>query len=834
MLNMKKFYFAFCCVLFSLSIPNLLYAQSNISFGSQINYTQLVNDIWGYTDAAGKEYALVGTQTGLAIVDVSDPAAATELHFIEGPNNTWRDVHTWSHYAYMITESASSGGLLIIDLAGLPSTITTYYTAMDFGYYSAHAMYIDDATGVAYLYGGKSTLQGNATFFIDLATNPISPTYLGKYTTYVHDGYVRNDTMWTCEIYNGRFSVVDVSNKANPIVLASQATPYSFTHAAWLSDNSQYLFITDEKNAAPIVAYDVSDIYDIKEIDRYRTKPISDSMTVAHNVYVKGNFLVSSYYTSGITIADITYPYNIIEVGNYDTSPLTGGGYNGCWGVFPYFASETILATDRQEGLFALSPTYINACWLEGTVSNILTSNPIANAQVQIIGVEAGFDHSKFSGFYATGTGIAGTYQVVASANGYYSDTISITLNNGVLSTQNFELLPLTYCSETPTGLILKGHSDTSAVFEWDIMPNAQQYLMQYRSISDTIWQTQYSNDTTTTLMSLVPCTEYVYRLQSICNYGINSPYSAIDTFTTNNPSAKWEAINTFECLGDVDLNQQVIGWQGGTWSGGSYISSNGIFSPANLATDAYIVTYTVEVGNCSISQTNNIGVAPCAIPAHIKVILGGAYNPTTDMMGNNLASYNLLPHTQPYNTAPWHYNGNETFATLPANAVDWVLVELRPIDDITVVNYQAAAILLQNGTLLSSDGTSGVQFVNADTAEYYITVRHRNHLAIISNTAVSLPNTSTEPYDFTAINAAMGPSQTYFVDNGGVYAMRPGDMNGNGVITVNDFNVYLPQTSQINIYNVADLNLDRTVTTTDFNQYLPQSSFIGISLIRY
>lgn len=833
---MKKIFLFWAGLLISLCISSNLYAQLNIAFGSQINYTQAVSDIWGYTDPAGNEYALVCTQTGLAIANVTNPALATELHFIAGSNNTWRDVHTWSHYAYMVTESSSSGGLLIIDLAGLPSTITTYYTDLGIGYYAAHTLYVDDATGTGYLFGAKSTIQGNATFFINIAANPTNPTYLGKYTTaYVHDGYVRNDTMWSCEIYAGRFAVVDVSDKTAPVVLATQTTPYAFTHAAWLSDNSHYLFTTDEKNGAPITVYDVSDIYDIKEIARYRTKPLSDSLTIAHNDYVRGDFLVSSYYTAGITIADITYPYNIVEVGNYDTSFFTGAGFNGCWGVYPYFASGTILATDRQEGLFVLTPTYTHACWLEGVVHNILNNAPLPNAEVHIIGIEAGFDRSDFYGFYATGTAIANTYQVVASATGFYNDTLSVALNNGVLSNLDFSLIPNTYCSTMPSGLIDVAYTDSSAIIAWQPSADAQQYVLQYRAIDSDTWQSSgMVSDTSFAIGGLIPCTAYQFRLQSRCNYNLSSPFTPIETFVTTAPNPEWLATSTLSCGSSLDLNTRVIGYAGGTWSGGDYINSNGLFDPSNLAAGDYAVTYTVEAGNCTVSETHDITVVPCFLTAHLHVILGGAYQVAAGNMRNNLSSGGLIPLSQPYNTTPWYYNGTETLAAMPADAVDWVLIELRSATDIGHIETRAAAILLQDGRLLNTNGTSGVQFLTTDTAAYYLVVRHRNHLAVVSQTAVPLPNTAETAYDFATIGAAMGGNQTYFVANGGVYALRPGDMNGNGVITVDDFNSYLSQISQINVYQSSDITLDASVTVADFNQYLPQSSFIGLSVVRY
>ena len=36
-------------------------------------YSQSLSDVWGYVDEAGNEYALVGTFSGLSVVDVTDP-----------------------------------------------------------------------------------------------------------------------------------------------------------------------------------------------------------------------------------------------------------------------------------------------------------------------------------------------------------------------------------------------------------------------------------------------------------------------------------------------------------------------------------------------------------------------------------------------------------------------------------------------------------------------------------------------------------------------------------------------------------------------------------------
>ena len=62
--------------------------------------------------------------------------------------------------------------------------------------------------------------------------------------------------------------IIDVSNKSNPITIGTHPTPNAFTHNAWVSDDGDYVFTTDEQSGAYLTAYDVSDLNNIQEVDR--------------------------------------------------------------------------------------------------------------------------------------------------------------------------------------------------------------------------------------------------------------------------------------------------------------------------------------------------------------------------------------------------------------------------------------------------------------------------------------------------------------------------------------------------------------------------------------
>lgn len=205
-------------------------------------------------------------------------------------------------------------------------------------------------------------------------------------------------------------------------------------------------------------------------------------------------------------------------------------------------------------------------------------------------------------------------------------------------------------------------------------------------------------------------------------------------------------------------------------------------------------------------------------------MFLEGPYN-GAGQMNTNLVS--AMPKSQPFNTTPWNYAGNETTTTIPANIVDWVLVEIR--NDATIVERRAAW-LRKDGIVVELDQSEGVKLA-LTAANYSIIVRSRNHLAVMSKNQVSLPNNT--PFDFTWALNVKGTAQVKAV-SGGYYALHAGDINADGVITVADFNLYSTETSKINVYSPADLDMNKNVTVADFNLYKANSSKIGIPEIKY
>lgn len=421
-----------------------LTAQVHLDSISHLNYVDLhdtyLNDVWGYTDETGKEYALVGARKGTSIVDVSNPANPQEIFWEPGMESVWRDLKTFGDYAYITTEAEN--GLLILDLTSLPdaSGITAhFYTGpIDDEWQSAHNIYIDE-NGYAYIFGAN---RGNGgVIILDIHTNPIAPIEVGSFDTwYCHDGFVRGDTMYLAHINDGIFSIVDISNKANPILLGSHATPSNFAHNIWPNDQGTLVFTTDEVSGAYLTTYDISDLQNIHETDRIQSSP--GTGVVPHNVHFKNNYIITSYYADGVTIHDVTRPNNTVEVGSYDTYPGSATNTIGCWGVYPFFASGIIVATDITQGFFVLNPTYQRASYLEGTVTDFSTGNPISGVSVQIQG-DNQTEITKSNGTYANGRVDSGTIQVTYSKVAYFPQTVSTSVTTGNVTQLDIQLVPI-------------------------------------------------------------------------------------------------------------------------------------------------------------------------------------------------------------------------------------------------------------------------------------------------------------------------------------------------------------------------------------------------------
>jgi choice-of-anchor B domain-containing protein len=465
-LTKSLFAFSFLFFMHHISAQNLS-PTVNMTFRSKLGFGMSCANICGFSGNSGsitKEFALVGNYQGMAIVDVTNPNTPINLQQMIAKSSSWREIKVYRNYAYITTE-ADSSGLQIVDLAPLllpspkPAVLVNTYRGGDSALYYVrriHALHIDTAKGFAYLYGGVSylgpnnTIPTNGAIVLDIKTDPINPRFVGKTaevasnSVYIHDGYVRNDTLFSGNILAGLFSVIDFRDKKNPIVLNTQTTPTNFNHNSWLTDDSKTLLTTDENQGSYLAAYDVSNPYNIRYLDKIRT--VAENNAIVHNTHIINDFAVTSWYSEGVTVVDVHRPQNLVQVGQFDTYGGTGTAFVGCWGVYPNLPSGNLICSNYTDTLFVLTPQYVRACYLEGTTTDASTGLILGGVLIKINSTDMDKKASStLQGIYRTGQANAGTVSVTYSRAGYVTQTVTgIVLANGVVTLKNVALVPIT------------------------------------------------------------------------------------------------------------------------------------------------------------------------------------------------------------------------------------------------------------------------------------------------------------------------------------------------------------------------------------------------------
>ena len=208
---------------------------------------------------------------------------------------------------------------------------------------------------------------------------------------------------------------------------------------------------------------------------------------------------------------------------------------------------------------------------------------------------------------------------------------------------------------------------------------------------------------------------------------------------------------------------------------------------------------------------------SPFAVPKptlSLKAFLQGPFNTGTGEMTKSLNTAGVLAT---------HFGVGK----FPANAVDSIKVEVR--DSLTSGKstriYSVPAWLLTDGTIRSFIETekSYLELPDSVSGNYYVVMRHRNHLAIMSSGLDSCEgSTAPIPYDFTmSQSSAYGGGSDALKAVGTKFAMFAGNGNGDGSINATDLNaVWRVQNGSINGYYNGDFNLDTYVNATDLNGF--------------
>ena len=426
------------------------FGQLNATLRSNLDYPVAVNDVWGYVAPDGTEYAIVGLDDGVSVVSLADPDNPVEVGRTAGANSPWRDMKTYGDFAY-VTADRGADGLTVIDLRELPEKISYTNNLYDVPGFSkqflrAHNIYIDTSSGLAFTAGGDFDVNDGGMLIFDLKANPERPPLVAVGPeVYSHDVYVRDSIMYASEIYRGELAIYDIHRLDSIVEVGRTRTPFAFTHNAWTTDDATTIFTTDERENASVTAFAIGDRGNIRLLDEYRPLTSENTGTIPHNVHVIDDYLSISYYTDGLRVVDASDPSNLIEIANYDTWAGPDGGFNGNWGAYPFLPSGLTLVSDRSTGLYVVDVDYKRAARLSGQVTDLADGRGVNNAMVRLLSEQLARDLTDATGTYQTGLAEAGTYQVVVSADGYHTDTLTVALSNGVEVTLDVSLEALKF-----------------------------------------------------------------------------------------------------------------------------------------------------------------------------------------------------------------------------------------------------------------------------------------------------------------------------------------------------------------------------------------------------
>ena len=329
----------------ALSVVPAFAAHGDITLVGQIkpfssnNFTQ----IWGF-QRDGHNYAVIGDwDSGPIIVDVTDPTTPFVRKIITGSGVFGFDVKVWGNYIYTCEGRfgmplASSRA---IDITNMDSPVISP------AFINVHAFAVHPG---GYLF---AEIPGLRIFDLNADPTPSAYMWYDGDLTHGHDSTVdiEYNRLYDFHGYAGT-KVWDISNITAPALLKTITDPtITYHHSGDATEDGRYLFLNDELA--------VGGTKDCTVWDLAPTPPqkvgigLHDPTATIHNLYIIGNFAFVSHYTAGFRVYDVSNPMNPVLLDTYDTAPgLTGDGYDGCYGVYPWGPGGIVYVSDSVNGLY--------------------------------------------------------------------------------------------------------------------------------------------------------------------------------------------------------------------------------------------------------------------------------------------------------------------------------------------------------------------------------------------------------------------------------------------------------------------------------------------------
>jgi hypothetical protein len=368
--------------------------------------------------------------------------------------------------------------------------------------------------------------------------------------------------------------------------------------------------------------------------------------------------------------------------------------------------------------------------------------------QWKINGVNVGTNSPQYSSStLSTGDSITCLLTSTASC----VSAASVTSNSVVITINPLPIVTIgnvSGCSGIPLTLIGNPSGGTFSVAN-PYLGTSTTYSYSYTNTNGCTAATSAANITihttsTNQVQSATACNTYTWPIN-------NQTYTS-----SGNKIASF--INVWGCDSSYTLNLTMLSSSSST----NAISANNNYTWAlngNTYTSSGVYTASaINYQGCDSIITLNLTITIQNLGLSIspKVMLAGPYNTALGLMSDSLRTNNLLPAIEPYSTAPLNfpqisYPGGETVSQsiLSINGnnaiVDWIFLELRSAINPTIIVATKRALLQRDGDIVSAaDGISPILFPNQVNGDYYLSVKHRNHLGVMTASPLTLSSTTT------------------------------------------------------------------------------------------
>jgi hypothetical protein len=527
------------------------------------------------------------------------------------------------------------------------------------------------------------------------------------------------------------------------------------------------------------------------------------------------NITHATYEATGIGVAT-GLPAGVTA--SWAANVLTISGTPTDSGTFNYSIPVTgACGTENATGTITVTPN--NTITLSSAVGTDAQTKCINTAITDITYTTTGATGATFSGLPTgvSGSWIANVVTISGTPSVSGSNTYTVTLTGGcgtITTTATIDVLSTSSVSSSVT-------SCNTYTWSGSTYTTSGTYTKTLTNVSscDSIHTLNLTiNSSNTGSSSATACNTYTWS---------GSTYTTSGSYTkTLTNAASCDSVHTLSLTINYSSSSSVTVSQLGCYAW----SLNAV---TYTVSGSYSLTYTNAIG-CDSIVTLNLTITP-GVYLNAKAILSGPYVAAAALMHDSLRVNGLIPTTEPYTSSPYNKaavggTSGETVSNAILNVsgnnaiVDWVFIELRDAASNGTVVANNRALIQRDGDIVSStDGISPVYFPTVANGNYFVSIKHRNHLGVMSLNVISFSGCSTTSIDFTTSNAVYttlcaNPAQRKQI--GSVYALWAGDANNNKNVKYNglsndkDALIYVlgistPNNTVSRVYRMEDVNMD-------------------------